>query len=102
MTLLYKGNEQIVKAGARVRAHRNDVRIDKLNHLSNQLACRFPHELIFLWRFSYDRSGVYRISTPCHSSKTHDRKCRCLRIMSKVISEWSFPPSFMGWDHAFQ
>src|SRR5262245_675425 len=102
MAFLQRNDQQIVKAGAGIRTHAHDVRIDDLDQRADHFACRDTEKLVLLRRFAHNRSGVVRVSAPRHFSNVEYGKLGRFRVMSKVIAKWSLEFSLPRRNDTFQ
>ena len=89
MTFLCCYHQQIVKTGARIRAHVHNIRIDDLDQGTNHFPRRNTNELVFLRRLANYRPRVDCVSAMCDFSNVKDGELCRVRVMSKVISKRS-------------
>src|SRR5262249_22833888 len=102
MTFLQRHNQQIVKTGARICAHVDDVWIDDLDQRTNHFTGRDTKKLVFLRRFAHDCSDIDRVSTPRHFSNMENRKLSRLRVVPKMVAERPLHLSFTRLNDALQ
>src|SRR5437868_1413892 len=102
MPLLQGDDKQIVKAGANVCAHVDDVRIDDLDKRPDHLARSDSEKLVLLRRLSHHDAGVDRILPARDLPDVEDGELRGLRIVAKMVAEWTFHPALARGNDALE
>src|SRR5262245_31187776 len=102
MSLLDGGYKQIVKSRSDVCRKIDDIGMNQFDEWADHCAGRQSQKLIFLWWFAHNCRGINGVPAARNATNMEHWKLRCFRIVTKVIAEGAFNPTFLRRDNAFE